>query len=396
MAAIRPETRSIMEKDVSVIKRGGDPFPPVPSSARLAILLPTARWTPMARSVIGSMIGVASEEVAVLIADNSEDTEKQEFLAKIRSANPHVIAVTHEKNIGASANFNYLFEWSRPVEFIAMMADDDWMSPAYHVDAYKQLLDRPDASSAEVGITLLNLGDGKFRIGSQPSIRGSSPIERIRQWNGLAGRATMYNASRRAAVEAACEFLDLTPLQGWSLAEDIWELSRLASGNFLNIPGQNCFVHYAAHCSPGQEIQQQYELCCKGAGLQLPFAYFLGLSTAIQCGLFLMGNRSPISDPLEKERCGQYVFGNLFKGMFLPRFAGEAGPELVTDLFKDYPAAMTGFSQYYAPSFAREPLLDRPFIDWFVEVIKVFETRPPANGAPLSERFRKFVDLIFT
>jgi hypothetical protein len=63
-------------------------FADIPQSARLAILLPTFRWSDHVRSTIGSLLGVANEEVVVLIGDNSENKEKRDFLKKIHAINP--------------------------------------------------------------------------------------------------------------------------------------------------------------------------------------------------------------------------------------------------------------------------------------------------------------------
>ena len=48
-----------MHHEVPVIQDNSE-FPEIPATTRLAIVIPTARWTAMARSVIGSMIVVAN------------------------------------------------------------------------------------------------------------------------------------------------------------------------------------------------------------------------------------------------------------------------------------------------------------------------------------------------
>jgi hypothetical protein len=380
--------------DVPIIKAGEDVFVDIPASARLAILLPTGRWTPMAQSVIGSLVGVASEEVAVLIADNSENAEKRMFLEKIRGINPHVIAISHEKNTGGTKNILYLFDWckEKDIEFCAVMTDDDWMSPSYHVDSYRTLLDEPNASGAAKGTTFVDIGDGRLVDVSQPSMRGDTPIGRMRQWNGIIARVTMYNGSRRATLEAAVEYLRRTPLSGVILAEDLWELNRLACGDFLNVPGNGCYIHYpAARSNLGDATRRYFDLLCKDVGLQYPFVFFLDLSTAVQCAVFLMGNLSPIADPEQRELCGQHVFGHIFTNGFLRKLSDQSSRAVAANLFAHHPEAMRGFQKYCGPPFSHQPRFDRALMDWFIEVIRVFETTPPANETALSERFRQFV-----
>ena len=380
-----------MSLDVMIVNAGQDSFVQIPASVSLAILLPTARWTPLARSIIGSMVGVATEEIAVLVADNSENPDKLKFLQKIRNLNPNVIAVAHEKNIGALSNFIYLHDWCKNVKFSAIMADDDWMSPGYHPDAYRALLDRPHASSAAAGTTFVDIGDCNLVNVNQRSMCGNSPIQRMSQWNGIVARVTMYNTSRRDTLEAAIQFIKTTPLNGLTLLEDLWELSRLGFGDFVQLPGPCSLIHYPAQRSiSGDETRRVYESLYKEAGLSYPFVFFGGLSTAIQCAVFLMGNLSPIADGEQRAACGQQVFRHLFTNSFLPGVSPESSKAAAATLFANHPEAWTGFKKYCNPPFSQQPYFDKSMLDWFIDLIKVFETKT-TNEPLLSERFLQFV-----
>lgn len=381
-----------MSEKASIIESNAYKFPEIPSSVRLAILLPTVRWSPIVRSIIGAMLGVASTEVAVLIADNSENLEKQQFLKEIRRLNPNVIAISHEKDIGAANNFYYLLDWSKNIEFTAIMADDDWMSPSYFLDAYRILLENPTANVVEAGTTLVDFGDGDLIKINQPSMCGQTPIERMTQWNGFSGRITMYSASRRATLEAALQFLRTSPFHGLILVEDLFELNRLATGNFLSVSGQGCFVHRPAHHSRlGDATERHYNLLYKELGLHYQFVYFAGLSTAIQCAMFLMGNNSPIVDPVQKAICGQHVFKHTFTGSFLQTFAGEANQAAGVMLFENYPDIRDGFIKYTTPPFSQQPIFDAELIDWFIKLLPLFEEKPKGTDLSITERFSRFV-----
>lgn len=385
-----------MSFDVPLIKDLAT-FPGIPSSVRLAIILPTVRWTPTARSILASTVGIASEEIAVLIADNSENQEKREFLKSVRSINPYVMAVSHERDVGAKDNMLYLLDWSQRIEFVAQMADDDWVSPTYHVDSYNALLGNAKASCAEVGSTLVDIGDGTLVNVSQLSMCGSFPIERMMKWNGVAARATMYNASRRTTMDAAIQYLRTTPLNGITLVEDLWELNRLALGDFLHETGHGFLVHYPAMGSrSGDPTQRSFDGYFKDAGLQYPFVFFGSLSTAVQCAMFLMGKLSPIADPVQRTACGQHVFRHIFVNGFLPVVATKTSQEAAAMLFAQHPKVLESFTRYCNPPFSQEPFIDRALIDWFIDIIKVLEIKPAAgNSLPLSERFRIYVNSIF-
>lgn len=380
-----------MSNSVPIIKSNKHEFVEIPSSVKLAIILPTVRWTPMARSVIGAMVGVASPEVAVLIADNSEIPEKREFLKDIRRINQNVIAISHEKNVGAIDNFNYLFEWSKHVEFIAIMADDDWMSPTYHLDAYRTLLDNSAASYAEAGTTLLDSGDSNLVTINQPSVCGYTPMERITQWKGLVASVATYNASRRTTLEAAMQFLRATPLNGL-LIEALFDLNRLAMGDFLSVLGHGYFVHYPATNGPGDAVKRYYDLVCKDAGLQDLFLQFIGLSQSIQCAMFLMGNLSPLVDPVQKAICGQHVFRHIYVGIFLRIASGESSRAAAAILFANYPEVMDGFLKYTTLPFSEQPTIDAELIEWFIFLLKAFEQTPGINEVSISESFSRFVN----
>jgi hypothetical protein len=380
-----------MKYEVPIVS-SREEFPEIPKTARLAIVIPTVRWNAMTKSVLGSMAGVANEEVVVLVADNSENSDKRDFLIKLRAINPNIQAVSHKNDIGGKNNFNYLYRWSQNLEFLAQMGDDDWMSPTYHTDGYKALLSKPNATCAEVGTTLVDIGDGQLVNVSQPSMLGSSPLSRMENWNCLVARATMYNASRRTALNPAIDFLKKTPIEGMTMMEDLWELSRLAFGNFEHHDGSGCFVHYPATGSTvGNQTDRFYNMFCRDIGLSYPFVFFLSLATAIQCSAFLIGGRSPISDPQQKLACGQYIFAHIFATSFLPRVSAESSQTAAKGLFVNSQEALTGFLKYCNPPFSNQPTLDQSVIDWFVSVIKVFEAPPDQDQPALSERFRLFI-----
>jgi hypothetical protein len=380
-----------MSDKVSIIESNEYKFPEIPASVKLAILLPTFRWTPTARSIIGAMVGVASDEVAVLIADNSENPEKHQFLKDIGRINPNVISISHEKNIGATNNFYYLLDWSKNIEFTAMMADDDWMSPTYYVDAYRILLENPRANGAEVGTTFANFGDGNLVTINQPSMCGQVPIERMAKWKAFHARITMYSTSRRATLEAALQFLRTTPVRGTVLVESLFELNRLATGDFLSASGHGCFVHYPAHDSHlGDSNQRYYDLLFKDVGLQYQFLYFSGLTTAIQCAMFLMGNYSPIANPVQRAICGQHVFKHIFVESFLQTFSGEFAQNAVA-LFQYYPDVRAGFIKYTTPPFSQQPIFNAELIDWFIMLLEMFEEKSGRVDFSIAERFSSFV-----
>lgn len=381
---------------VPIIDVGAGELPPTPPGHRLAILLPTYRWNDMARAIIGSLVGMASDEVAVLVADNSENPEKREFLSNIRRINPNVFAIQHKKNLGALGNFYFLYDWCREIPYCASLADDDWMSPTYHAEGYRLLLSAPGASCASAGATLADFGDNVLHNIDQPQMRGDTPFERMKAWNGEAARITMYNASVRTHLTEAIEFMKASPLLGLTFNEDLWELGRLAHGDFVRGPGSGSFIHYPAHGSRvGDANQRFFELLCRGAGLKYPFVYFTGLATAVLIAIFLMDRKSPIKDETQRILCGQHIFAHIYKRTFLPKVTGEGSRDAAETLFSGLPVALEGFRHYTSPEFTASPVFDRGVLEWFVELLRVFETPGFEDKPNLSDRFVLFFNSRF-
>ena len=267
------------------------------------------------------------------------------------------------------------------------------MSPSYFSDAYQVLRDDPRISCAEVGTTFVDMGDSKFINASQPSMYGRTPLDRMRKWNGVTARVTMYNASRRSTLEAAIQFLRESPLPGMTMVEDLWELNRLALGEFVVAPGHGCLVHYPEYGSIlGDRSNRFYNLLCRDIGLGYPALFFMGLSTAVQCAIFLMGNMSPISDPRQRRVCAQHVFEHVFRKSFLPSIASGINLPEMTRFFEKHPQVLNGLQKYCSPPFSLNPVLNQEVFDWFVDLIRLLESNPLQGEERLSERFQKFAD----
>jgi hypothetical protein len=365
----------------------------IPDSVRFAILLPTVRWSDHVRALLGSLIGIANEELAILIGDNSESKEKQNYLKKITQINPYILHQSHEKNIGAIDNFLFLHDWCSQIEFSAIIADDDWMTPTYHKDAFNYLKVNNQTSSCSVGTTFVDIGDGNTINVNQANMAGVTAIQRMRNWNAVAARVTMHNASRRSHLEPAIEFMRRSPLKGLTLFEDLWELSRLASGDFLNLNGQGIYIHYpATRAIGGGETERFYNLICKNDGLDFYFVYFASLSTAVQCALFLLGKFSPLKSDESKQECAQLVFQHIFTNQFLPNVTGSSSTDALTIILKNNPNAMNGYYKYCIQMKSTEVFFDSELLEWFISIIRTFEDKSKSQNTLLSDRFTNFVN----
>ncbi len=376
-----------MDDLVPIITAKENGSPVLPSSARNAILLPSIRFDAYSQSIIGSLVGVANEETVILLSDNSEDAEKKLFLERIRKINPNIFAVQHEKNIGGHENFEYVFKWSKGMTLTAVMADDDWISPDYHLSAFRYLEETPSAPGAAVGNTIVLEGEPRIRAtdGTQPQMVGETPIERMRKWNAIAPRVTMYNASRRHTLVNAVQFVQRTPLFGVCLLEDLWETSRLAFGSFVTKPGGGFLVHNPASTPNWEVIYQRFH---GGSALPFSYVYFSSLGTAIQLGIFLKGTLSPLDSKADKSECADYIFDHIFKNHFLTTVGGNE--KAARSQFSNHPNVVDGFLRYCMPPYTDKIPFDKDILSWYISILDALEKKPQNNEASLSEKFEQF------
>ena len=364
------------------------PIQKIKRSTKLAILIPSVRWNEHTRALIASTIGIANDEIAILIGDNSESIEKKDFLKKIHTINSNIISVSHSSNIGAAENLFFLLDWCKDIEYVAMTGDDDWMTPCYYPNALETLKQNPQVSCCEAGTALADFGSGKHVVISQPSMTGEGMLQRLEKWSAVNARVTMYNVSKRSAIQAAVDFLKMTPLHGLTMAENLWELNRLAVGDFLSIPASSYFIHYPAHAShQGDATQRFYKLLCKDAGLALPALNFMDLCSAIQCALFLMGKLSPLQNAAERYICGQKVFGHIYTKNFMPKFFDVAKKNEILKSITD-PKLKNRLQEHISPSYSKNPVLTEEILSLFIDLMEMYQVKKSAS--PLAPKLRDF------
>lgn len=362
----------------------------ISSSTKLAILIPTARWNDRTRGLIASTIGTANEEITVLIGDNSENKDKQEFLRKISRINRNIISVSHEKNIGAMRNLNFLLDWCKGIDFVAVTGDDDWMTPCYYPNALAALQRSQNASCCEAGTSFADFGDSNLVDISQPSMVGSTMIERLEKWSATVARVTMYSASRRSSIQAAVNFQSKTPLHGLTMAENLWELNRLAIGDFIRVPASSYFIHYPAHGSSlGNPSDRFFNLLCKDAGLTHQALDFMDLCSAVQCALFLMGNLSPLATPEEKYFCGQKVFRHIYTEQFIKKFKDAEYKRKAIENISEQ-KLRSRLLEIISPPFSETPILTEEILALFIDLMGHFQEK--GHTTKLSHQLRDFFD----
>jgi len=357
-----------MSSDIPVIDKEAEP-PELPKGVRCAIILPTYRWNNRVRSLLGVLLGIANEEVAVLISDNSENKEKRDYLKKIRSINPNIFCVAQKTNIGAAENFFFLWSWARNIDYIAQAGDDDFFSQEYFLEAYSYLTNDSNASAAETGTALLDLGNHQFQAISQPSITGSTPLHRIQKWRNVP-RITMYNMGRKKAIAPAISYLKDCPLHSTTLAENIIDLSRLCFGNFISLRSSGFYAHYPS--TLGNE-ENYYRLFCQGRNIDPAIIYFFRLFTVIHSYLFLTGTYSPIENRNERLICGETAFKYLYVDFFINFFAAHIKEPVLMEFLIKHHHLIEKLQYFTSVEFVRNIFFSKELLDFYFELLKALD-----------------------
>lgn len=354
--------------------------------ARLAILIPTYRWDVTSKAVLAAYTAAAVDEVVVLVADNSENSEKHKFLDGLASITPNYYVTKHKKNIGAQANFNFLYEWSSQVEYFAIVADDDWSTPDYHVAAFQSLLAHNRATSASCGSTLIQWGNNRITDGRVPSMVGVSPAERISKWSYMRPRITMYNVGERIASEPALKYLANTPVGGAVLHESVMEICRLIFGDFIDLQGRPCYLHYPFHA---EDISRTVRMLCTEYGLRDEFIHLAGLSTAVQCAVFISGMTGGFIDDRSREYCVDIVFKKIFTESFAQMVNSPDVMSALVSALKKSEAGLIALRELCDEQFLRDPRWTQAVLNNFIALLEALEVADA--GLECSKRFKKFV-----
>lgn len=109
----------------------------------VSIGIPTYRRPALLQRALGSAQAQTHTHLEIIVSDNASGDETAAICRAAAAEDSRVRYLCHPSNIGPTANFNGLFA-ACAGEFVMMLADDDWLEPAYVEQCLKVLLVRPD------------------------------------------------------------------------------------------------------------------------------------------------------------------------------------------------------------------------------------------------------------
>jgi glycosyltransferase involved in cell wall biosynthesis len=96
----------------------------------VSIGIPTYNRVTTLGRALDSAVGQTYEQLEIVISDNASDDETESLCAALASRDRRVRYVRQERNVGPTANFNFLASECRG-DYVLMLADDDWLDPDY-------------------------------------------------------------------------------------------------------------------------------------------------------------------------------------------------------------------------------------------------------------------------
>jgi glycosyltransferase involved in cell wall biosynthesis len=153
--------------------------------ARVSIGLPVWNGEKYLPQALNSILAQSFEDFELLISDNASTDSTAKIIADYCRRDSRITSHRHDTNLGAAANFNYVFH-NTSAEYFKWAAYDDVMAPTY-LAACVAVFDADDGGTAlAYPQTMMIAADGTpLRLYEAVTRKGgATPSERLRQLIG--------------------------------------------------------------------------------------------------------------------------------------------------------------------------------------------------------------------
>src|SRR6266699_62286 len=145
---------------------------PQSSTPLVEIFIPTYNRASFISQAIDSALGQDYPNVSVVVMDNCSTDNTAEVLARY-SDRPNFRVITHERNLGANANFNQCVARRQRDAYFTTLADDDAFLPHFVSTMLKGFSAFPDVDI--VGARYLLAQDSLENIVERPQRSNATP-----------------------------------------------------------------------------------------------------------------------------------------------------------------------------------------------------------------------------
>lgn len=332
-------------------------------SGKLTILVPTYRFDARARHTLAATAALASDEIAVLIADNSEDGGKHEFLKTLRRLHPNVHVFCHERNIGALGNWEFLFGQAT-LDYYLFIGDDDLCTPPY-VETAMRLLDRHADATAAAGAFVMVSSANQMIKGNGARLEDNSR-QRCVEFRIGGGNSIPNSMARRAAAQPFIEYARGHPLRA-SFFDWMMSYTLLAQGKY-QVEDQGLYLYDVANWENGEVCWKSNAKFYVAAGLPDAFTWLHELYWAIEFAHFFRGIHSPVKDRRQSDECAQHFYLNRIHE-FRRFLSHSANGAVVERMVAHRPKALDAIQALAGNDDALQPAI----FELFSEVLAAFD-----------------------
>lgn len=336
---------------------------PAPRAVRgkLALLIPTFRFDARARHGLAAAAALASDDVAVLIADNSEKPEKWAFLDKLAALSDNVHVHCHPENVGALRNWQFLFDRAN-LPYYQVIGDDDVCMPEA-IEAGVSMLDtEPLTATASAPFVMINSRNEMIRANG--ARLEDTAAARCIAFRIGGGNSLPNSMARRGAVQPFLDYLAAHPLRA-SFFDWLMGFTLLAAGRYRTTAKGYYFYDVANWESP-EACWNSNAGYYRQAGLPEQFTVFHELYWAVETVHFFMGAFSPIANEAERRAATAHVYADRiaeFRAMYRDHRA------TLEKMVESSPGAVEAMQRLVANTDPQRPEL----FEWFGRILAAFD-----------------------
>ena len=330
---------------------------------KLAILVPTYRFDARARHTLAATAALANDDVAVLIADNSENREKWTYLEKLSKLHSNVHLFCHKKNIGAFRNWTFLFQ-KTDLDSYLVVSDDDFCTPAY-VECGLRLLQQHADASAAAGSFLMVTSSNKLALANSARMEATA-YERCTNFRIGGGNSLPNSMARRSAVQPFLEYINSHPLRA-SFFDWFMAFMLLSQGKYYT-ENAGQYLYDISNWEDGRNCWDSNAKFYVAAGLPESFTWFHELYWGIESVHLFTGAYSPIADTQQRRDSAQFFYVNRI-GEFRRLMANPPSASTIERLVSHRVDAVEALRALVANDDAFHPLL----FSWFARILAAFD-----------------------
>lgn len=146
----RSVVRAMRQADETKVRQESDGTRPL-----ISIGMPVYNGERTIRRAIDALLAQTLPDFELIISDNASDDATEEICLGYARSDPRVRYLRNPRNIGASRNFNRVFELARG-KYFKWAAHDDWVAPEFLARCVSSLEAHPDAALCWAGAVFVD------------------------------------------------------------------------------------------------------------------------------------------------------------------------------------------------------------------------------------------------